>query len=206
MEFWSDQVIEKSWRVLLELNKKFDFILIGGWAVYLYTKAIKSKDIDLVADYQALEEIKVTYDLKKNSRLKKYEVIVDEISVDVYVPYFSELPLPAEDLESYTRSVEGLSVLAPEALLILKQGAEMERSHSVKGQKDRTDILNLLVNGSVDFRRYNEILLEYGLKEYGERLVDIVRNAKKEFSYLGIENLRKRKLLRDEIIEDIKRA
>lgn len=203
MEFWNDRIIERSWKVLLEINEKFDFILIGGWATYLHTKSIKSKDIDMITDYDVLEQLKLAHDLKKNQRLKKYEMIVDEISVDIYVPYYSDLVLPVEDLNEYTDSIEGIKVLNPEALLILKQKAEMDRSHSVKGQKDRTDILNLLINADVDLEKYGEILSEHNLEKYRERLSEIVREAEKEFSYLGIENLRKRKLLKKEIIEKL---
>lgn len=204
MEFWNDRIIEKSWKVLLDLNERFDFIVIGGWATYLHTKSIKSKDIDIISDYETLEKLKLSYDLKKNQRLKKYEVIADGISVDIYVPFFSDLVLPAEDLKEYTENIEGIKVLEVEALLILKQEAEIERSHSVKGQKDRTDILNLLINGDVDLEKYQKILAKHDLKNYKERLIEIVNGAEKEFSYLGIENLRKRKLLRGKIIEELK--
>lgn len=206
MEFWNDRLIEKSWNVLLELNEKFDFILIGGWAAYLHTKSVKSKDIDIISDYETLEKLKLNYDLKKNQRLKKYELIADEISVGVYVPYFSDLVLPVEDLDEYAESIEGIRVLSPEPLLILKQEAEIDRSHSVKGQKDRTDILNLLISGDMDYEKYYGILSKYGLEKYAERLRNIVKNAKKEFSYLGIENLRKRKLLKGKIIEKLEKV
>lgn len=201
MEFWNDRLIEKSWEVLLKLNEQFDFILIGGWATYLHTRSIKSKDIDMVVDYETLEKLKLAHDLKKNQRPKKYELIADEISVDIYVPFFSDLILPVEDLSEYAESVEGIKVLNSEALLILKQEAEMEGSHSVKGQKDRTDILNILINGNVDFKKYKKIRLRYHLENYKERLIEIVREAEKEFSYLGIEDLRERKLIKEETIE-----
>lgn len=205
MEFWNDRIIQKSWETLLKLNEKHDFVLIGGWAAYLHTGSIKSKDIDMITDYNVLEQLKLTHDLKKNQRLKKYEMIVDGVSVDIYVPYYSDLVLPIEDLDKYTESIEGVKVLSPEALLILKQKAEMDRSHSVKGQKDRTDILNLLINDNVDLEKYGEILSKYDLEKYGERLGDVVRGAKKEFSYLGIENLRKRKLIKKEITEKLEK-
>jgi len=34
MEFWNEIMIDKSFRILKELRKKIDFILIGGWAVF----------------------------------------------------------------------------------------------------------------------------------------------------------------------------
>jgi len=47
-EFWNSLLTEKSWEILQELRKDYNFILIGGWAVYLLTKQKKSKDIDIV--------------------------------------------------------------------------------------------------------------------------------------------------------------
>lgn len=35
MEFWSDRIVERSWGVLLELRRKFDFVLIGD-GLYTY--------------------------------------------------------------------------------------------------------------------------------------------------------------------------
>jgi len=51
MDFYHDLVTDKSWELLKKLKKNYDFILIGGWAVFLYTHALKSKDIDLVCEY-----------------------------------------------------------------------------------------------------------------------------------------------------------
>jgi hypothetical protein len=69
VEFWHDVLIEKSWAVLLELRKRYEFILLGGWAVYLYTKALKSKDIDIIVDYNTLGLMGRELPLKKNERL-----------------------------------------------------------------------------------------------------------------------------------------
>ena len=72
-EFYHELITEKSFKTLQELRKKFKFILIGGWAVFLYTKSLKSKDIDMVIDYDELGRIKKAYALSKNDRLKKYD-------------------------------------------------------------------------------------------------------------------------------------
>jgi len=55
MPYYHDLIAQKSWQLLQSLGKKFDFVLIGGWAVFLYTGALKSKDIDLILDYPQLE-------------------------------------------------------------------------------------------------------------------------------------------------------
>ena len=46
MAFYHNLVTERSWEELQTLRRKLDFILIGGWAVYLYTKTVKSKDFE----------------------------------------------------------------------------------------------------------------------------------------------------------------
>lgn len=40
MPFYHNLITQKSWEVLKKLKAKYDFILIGGWAVFLYTKSL----------------------------------------------------------------------------------------------------------------------------------------------------------------------
>lgn len=203
MEFWNDVITDKSWDILIKLAKEFDFIIIGGWAVYLHTKMLKSKDIDIVVDFDTLEKIEKKYRLKKNMNLKKYETLIDEISVDIYVPFFSKLAIPLNELNNYCTSIQGLKVVNSEVILILKQQAELERKDSVKGQKDRVDILNILLNSNLEIKKYFDLINKYNLEKYPERLKEIIRIAKKEFEYLGIRDLRKIKLIKRELLKDI---
>ena len=204
MEFWNDISTDKSWNVLIDLAKKYDFIVIGGWAAYLHTKTLKSKDIDIVVNFDTLEKIGMEHQLKKNSNLKKYEIVISEISVDIYVPFFSNLIIPVSSLEEYYISMEGIKVVAPEVLLILKQQAESERKDSVKGQKDRIDIVSLLINSNIDLKKYSEFVKKYNLKNYPIKLREIIRNARAEFHYLGVDNLRKVKLLKRDLLDKLK--
>src|SRR3990167_1979401 len=126
-EFYHDLITEKSFEILKELRKKFKFILIGGWAVFLYTKSLKSKDIDIIIDYDELGKIKKEYDVSKNERLKKYEVKSGGIDIDIYLPYFSDLGLKAEQAQNYCQNLEGFFVPIPEVLLILKVYAYLDR-------------------------------------------------------------------------------
>jgi hypothetical protein len=199
MEFWHDVLIEKSWAVLLELRKRYEFILLGGWAVYLYTKALKSKDIDIIVDYNTLGLMGRELPLKKNERLKKYELLISDVEVDVYVPYFSNLGIPVEDVAANIRVLEGFKVPTPEVLLILKQAAEVERAGSVKGLKDRIDILALLIYSEIDFNTYLSLVNKYSLSSYRERLKNLVETADREFKELGITNPRQIRLLRKKI-------
>jgi len=185
MDYWNTLITEKSWNLLKELNKKIDFILIGGWAAYLWSKAHKSKDIDIVVDFKELEKIKLKYNLKKNENLKKYEIIIDEIDVDIYVPYYSNLAVPIGEIQKNSVKIENFNVVKPEILLILKQGAEIDRADSEKGLKDRIDILDILLNYNIDFNQYKEKLREYKLTHYKNRLINIM-NTFKELKYINL--------------------
>jgi hypothetical protein len=200
VEFWHDVLIEKSWAVLLELRKRYEFILLGGWAVYLYTKALKSKDIDIIVDYNTLGLMGRELPLKKNERLKKYELLISDVEVDVYVPYFSNLGIPVEDVAANIRVLEGFKVPTPEVLLILKQAAEVERAGSVKGLKDRIDILALLIYSEIDFNTYLSLVKKYSLYSYRERLKNLVETADREFKELGITNPRQIRQFRKKLL------
>jgi len=96
--------------------------------------------------------------LKKNERLKKYEIKFQEISVDIYLPYFSKIVIPPEDLMKTLAVIHGFKTPKIEELLILKQQAEIERKNSIKGLKDRVDIMCLLLSENIDFKRYSDLL------------------------------------------------
>jgi hypothetical protein len=48
MAYYHDIITQKSWEELKTLNKELKFVLIGGWATYLYTRELKSKDIAIL--------------------------------------------------------------------------------------------------------------------------------------------------------------
>ena len=202
MEYWNELITQKSWEVLQKL-KEINFILIGGWAAYLWTKSHKSKDIDIIVDFGELEKIKNEFTLNKNDNLKKYEIKIDEVDIDIYVPFYSKLNLPVEFVIKNTTKIHGFNVVKPEILLILKQGAEIDREGNEKGLKDRIDIMDLLLKTDINFREYKEILEKYNLKEYEKRIVSIIKNFK-EIKYLKL-NPREFKLKKGEILNIIKK-
>ena len=193
--------MEKSWNLLKELSKKdFKFIVIGGWAAYLWTKLHKSKDIDIIVpDFKELEYLKKNYDLRKNDNLKKYEIKFEGIDVDIYVPYYSKLALPIEEIKSHITKIENMGVASPEALLVLKQGAELDRKDSVKGSKDRIDIMALMLFSEIDFKKYDYLLEKHKLRHYIDRLFVIINNFN-DIKYLELNprefKLKKMELLR----------
>jgi hypothetical protein len=177
-EFYHDLITEKSFKVLQDLKKKFDFILIGGWAIYLYTKALKSKDIDIIIDYNELEKLKREFDVFKNERLKKYEIKIEEIDIDIYLPYFSDLKFPLEKIKDHIQSIEGFKVPIPEILLILKVATYFERKGTIKGEKDFLDIFTLIKNEKIDCQKYKGLIEKYQLKEINQKLKEIISFAK----------------------------
>ena len=204
MEFWNDISTRKSWDLLKILNKKLHFIVIGGWGIYLWTYALKSKDIDvLLTDWDDLEKIKEDYEPKKNDRLKKYEIIVSGIDVDIYLPYYSKMVIPCNQLATMSTVREGFKVLKPEPLLVLKQQALLDRKDSIKGQKDRVDMLSLLLSKTIDFNEYEQLLENYNLLSFKRELGRTIRLTKEEFSYLNITNPRKIKKLKDELLKHL---
>lgn len=188
MEFWPELLTKASWERLVSLKKEFNFILIGGWAAYLHTGLHKSKDIDIVVDYDVLKKLEQKYDLIKNNRLKKYEIKSGKFDIDVYVPYFSNLAIPLEDLNKKTIMIKGIKTLRAEPLLILKQGAEIDRRNSIKGEKDAIDIITLILHSDIDWKEYIKLLKKYKKDKFRNELIFIINNfSERNIHYLGIE-------------------
>ncbi|MBS3141733.1 hypothetical protein J4405_06350 [Candidatus Woesearchaeota archaeon] len=200
-EYWNSLLTEKSWKILHEL-KNYDFILIGGWAVYLHAHKQKSKDIDIVVGIKELEKLK-EYGLNKNDNLKKYEIKKEEIDIDIYAEYYSKLTIPAENIKDYAVKIEGFKVASKELLLILKQGAFKNREFSVKGEKDRIDIISLLFS-EIDFDNYCKILKKYKLESFFDELKKVLVNFK-DYNALNL-NPREFKIKKNKILEELKKA
>jgi hypothetical protein len=202
MQFWNEAVVDRSWRVLIELQKRYDFILIGGWAVYLLAHTSKSKDIDIIVDHDTLQKMRTEMVVKKSEHLRKYETARDDVSIDIYVPYYSKLTIDISELQKHVRSVEGFSIPSAEYLLLLKLDAEMSRADSIKGMKDRADILSLLISNAVDPAEYEAVIRKHTSKAYSERLKEIVNKSTKEYEYLDIVNYRRIKLIKKKIMKE----
>jgi len=177
-EFYHGLITEKSFKILQDLRRKFNFILIGGWAIFLYTKTLKSKDIDIIVDYDELEKLKKEFNVSKNERLKKYEVKIEEVDIDIYLPFFSNLGFPVEEIKNYCQSIEGFLAPFPEILLILKTGTYFERRETIKGSKDLIDIFSLLKEGQINWKTYKEIIEKYNLNEMNDKLKKIISSQR----------------------------
>lgn len=165
MAYYLDIITKKSWEELKVLNKKIKFVLIGGWATYLYTRQLKSKDIDIIIDYGELGKLKEAYEVVKNDRLKKYEARKGEIQIDTYLPHYSELGIPVDVLINNSISLEGFKVLKKELLICLKIYIFNIRARTPKGEKDFLDILSLFKTQAGNAKEILTIKKDYDLEK-----------------------------------------
>lgn len=158
MDYYRNQVTRESWELLTKLSKAYRFILIGGWAVWVYTKQLKSKDIDIILSFDELGLLHHEYEVVKNERLYKYEARKGMVQIDVYVPHYSKLGLPLEIVQKHIVSLSGFRIPSPPVLLMLKQVAYAARKGSSKGKKDLLDIIALLLLPQFDWGQYVTLL------------------------------------------------
>lgn len=163
--FYHNIITQKSWEELKILNKKVKFVLIGGWATYLYTRQLKSKDIDILIDYDQLSRLRENYEVIKNDRLKKYEARKEQVQIDIYLPHYSELGIPVDILIDSSISLEGFRVLKKEFLICLKIYVFNIRGRTSKGEKDFLDILSLFKSGAGDINMIMKIKKDYNLEK-----------------------------------------
>lgn len=200
--FYQEIITEKSWIILQKLKKEIDFILIGGWAVYLYSHNLKSKDIDIVIDYNGLYTLRKNYELSRNESLKKYEIKKEGIDIDIYLPYYSDVGFPLEEISKYVQSTEGFKVPKPEVFLITKLKAYQSRKASIKGQKDKIDIISLIFLEDFDFAFFQNILEKYNLKEH-KNIIEKILKESAEVKELGLSRhffSKKKKMILNKLI------
>ena len=176
-EYYQSFVTEKSFQLLKQLQADYDFILIADWAVFGYTHALKSKDIDIIVDFEELNKLKKAYQVNKNERLKKYEINFGEADLDIYLPFYSQFCLPVEFIQANLNSIEGFKAPRLEVLLILKQQAYQGRRGSAKGEKDKLDILSLVSRQEFDFVFYRKALQTHQLSDYQKSLISLLKET-----------------------------
>lgn len=175
MNYYRNLITQKSWSELQKLSKNYRFVLIGGWAVWVYAQKLKSKDIDIIVEFSELERLKNEYQIVKNPRLKKYEALLSELQIDIYVPHWSILGIPPDQIIRSAAIREGFRVPTSEILLITKQAAYHERAGSAKGRKDLVDIFSLLCLSDFNWKNYLELADKSG-GGYKQRLENLIKN------------------------------
>lgn len=209
MELWNQNAIEKSEKILNEIKKITDFVLIGGWATYFYTKSIKSIDIDIYINFDdffkfqsflANKGIFIDY----NKKLNKYGIKTEGVEIDIYTPDKCNLIISCKDVfeNKLYEIIEGFKVIKVEYLILLKLQAELNRKTTIKGFKDRCDILVLLNKSNIK-------ILDKLLKDKNElyvNLVNIIKGSKEEYNYAFQKelNLRELKVKKRGLLKELK--
>jgi hypothetical protein len=204
---WRDDIIDRSWTVLVHLRELCTFVLIGGWAVYFWTRKLKSRDIDLCINqdnfYRLQSELqKESVFVNRNPRLRKYEARLGDVEVDIYTPFQSNLIIPVNSLfeKGWYTNIEGHDVALPEVLLLLKSQAARERWNSEKGVKDRVDLLALLLYSDWKQELLKELAESFDPKrELLKVLGRTVKESRIEYRYLDLRYEREGRTLRDTI-------
>lgn len=196
MEYYHDLVTQKSWIELQNLKQMFNFVLIGGWAVYLYTKTLKSKDIDIIIDFDKLSILEKHYSLFKNDRLKKYEAVLDEVQIDIYLPHYSQIGIPAEVLIKQVYETEGFTVLDINYLVSLKIYTLSKRGRTPKGRKDFIDLISLINTNLVDLTKVVEIIKKYNFQTSLNKFIEFL-NENLELPELEINKHKFSKIKKD---------
>ena len=179
MQYYHDIITEKSFKFLQEFKQRFQFILIGGWAVFLYTHALKSKDIDVIIDYPELGKLKNEFEVFKNARLKKYEIKTGEFDVDIYLPRYSDLGIDTEEIKKSATVKGGFIVPQLEILFLLKIYAWKARRGSVKGQKDEADLFSLVSLPEFNWQKYKKFAADFKFEEECDLFVNLLKKTSK---------------------------
>ena len=191
---WRDEIVEKSWRVLADVGGLADFILIGGWGVYLWTRKLKSRDIDICIDQENFYRLQSqllqrNYGLKRNVRLMKYEALVGDVEIDIYTPFMSKLAVPCLDMfdQKLYSLIERFKVAIPEILLLLKAQAAQQRWHAEKGVKDRVDIISLLKFADIKHAILKQMLKKYDREGTLQSVIKrTITESRVEYRFLGL--------------------
>ncbi len=202
MQYYHNLITEKSWQELQSLKGLVDFVLIGGWAVYLYSRALKSKDIDIIVDFDQLPILGKNYNLQKNERLNKYEARKGEIEIDIYLPHFSKIGIPVERLLKATKQVDGFVVVDPNYLLALKIYTLNQRGRSAKGRKDFLDIISLISSKQIDLLQTKKVLQEFKMEQELKVFTEFLKESS-QVEELGL-NAHNFSRLKKEIVAGLK--
>jgi hypothetical protein len=192
--FWNKEKTKDSFNVLHKLAKELDFVLIGGWAVYYYTKQQESLDVDIAIQYDKLEYFR-KFGINQYENTKIKYSIMDNIYIDIFLSEFSEkeLLVPISFILKNYELIDGIKVVERNVLLILKLSGYF-RSDETKVRKDVVDVISLLFYGNIDLSKIKELITKYKIEprksidillEYldkSETLLDFIGIDKKEYS------------------------
>lgn len=160
-----NELAGKSQIVLRILSIDADFVLIGGWAVHAYVGLQRSLDIDIAIDYKSLDYFRSRGMQKKDVGINMNYVVIDGITVDLFIPEFTDkdLPFPVNVILSNYIKIDNIKVVKREFLLILKLWGYFG-GEETKLNKDIIDVVSLLFYGDINLKEVKRLNEKYNLE------------------------------------------
>lgn len=195
-QFWNPENTRKSYDELLRLAKDVDLVLIGGWAVYLYTNAQRSADVDIAIGYDAIGYFR-QFGIDEYEGIKVKYSDVRGTTVDLFIDEYSDadLPFPVSEIRTNYITINGIKVVRREMLLLLKLWGYF-RIDETKHRKDVIDVVSLLFYAhpeigkakeyvskyKIEARKSSDAMLEY--LDKGETMWEYITESKGEYARL----------------------
>jgi hypothetical protein len=183
--------------------KELGIVVIGGWAVWAYTRLRRSSDVDIVLspeawgylEYKAKEQgFQTTSDTNSNMRKHQIKTITngEHIDIDSYVAYQDELDVPPQELLSeltttisvcFKKKRYMVNVPTPEALMLMK----LKAYNDTKRPKHMKDIFGIIFynkqqDKQFDPKQAGRLMYRYGLRGNVEIFVDAANQIVNEVS------------------------
>lgn len=128
-----------------------------------------------------------------NRRLSKHQMIRAGIEFDIYVERQNNLAIPYDEAFAHAVMFSGIKVACLEHLLILKLNAHIDRISSSKGDKDRRDIVTIVMAMNDKFHR--DQLMPHLREKHVQSLCKIEESS--VFTEMSAGNSHKTKSLRN---------
>lgn len=159
-QYWNRESTNASLRLLRSMPKELDFVLIGGWAVYMYIGAQKSQDIDIVIGYDHINYFR-QFGINEYRGGKVRYSNVNGVIVDLFIEDYidTDMPFPSAIIGDNYVKIENIKVVDKNLLLLLKLWGYFS-ADEIKHRKDIIDVVSLLFYGGIDLRN---------VKEYADR-------------------------------------
>lgn len=178
-------------------------VFIGGLAVYMHATNCNrgvpeaSHDSDLMVSLTDFSSMRDDFEVTRNARLGKHQLIWDNVEFDVYVEQQNNLRVPYDEAFMRRVSYGPINVACLEHLLVLKLAAYLDRKGSSKGHKDVRDIVTISQLADDEFE--NQIVREY-LNEKDDKALEAIGRSN-AFTTIARGNAHEAKKLRAEYLE-----
>lgn len=115
-----------------------DFIVIDGWAAYAHGSGQLSLDRDALISYQALGTLRDQYEVTPNHRMRKEQFRGPTgHDIDLYVERMHGLAVPFDEAQACAQEHDGMRVICPEHLTILKRRRSGSAAAPARGTRMR---------------------------------------------------------------------